>query len=176
MTTAFSAPETLECLLSKANSCSDLTEMTDLPSDSDSVCEETTSTSLDDSNREQEGSGNKLVRFSIVYIREFEAIEKEHDLPSITGLDSTYDSTYSTYTDTESDVETHQSEKVQRRKDRYIKLIQYQIHRAEIKKEDEQKKIQEGKKGFRSKILKPLWKGFVEAASRTPLVVPMPGY
>ena len=76
--------------ISKSNSTSDLTDMTDLPSDNDSVSEDITSTtSLDYSNREQEkddgGDAGKQrrVRFSIVYTREFDIVaETEESRPS----------------------------------------------------------------------------------------------
>jgi hypothetical protein len=167
--------------ISKSNSTSDLTDMTDLPSDNDSVSEDITSTtSLDASNREQEKddggvAGNqRRVRFSIVYTREFDVVaEKENSRPSYKCLDSTISSTF---TDSEIDIETHVSEKKQRRKEKYVRMIQYQINRVENAKELEQQKILEEKKGFRARVLKPMWKGFLEAASRSPMVLPMPGY
>jgi uncharacterized protein involved in tellurium resistance len=171
-------------LLSKSNSTSDLTEMTDLPSDNDSVCEDIASTaSLDDSNRvkEHEVEGDdaagiqRRVRFSIVYTREFEVtMEVEgSSRPSYKSLDSTI----STFTDTESDIETHISEKTQRRKEKYVQMIQYQIDRLEkekVQQQQEQQKLDK-KKGFRSRVLKPMWKGFLDAASRSPIVMPIPG-
>ncbi|KAL3770821.1 hypothetical protein ACHAWU_006380 [Discostella pseudostelligera] len=172
-------------LLSKSNSISDLTEMTDLPSDNDSVCEDIASTtSLDDSNsnrvqqHEDDGAaGNqRRVRFSNVYTREFDVIIEEEgsSRPSYKSLDSTI----STFTDTESDIETHISEKTQRKKDKYVQMIQYQINRVEKEKKQQQQQEQlnlDKKKGFRSRVLKPMWKGFLEAASRSPMVMPIPG-
>lgn len=169
--------------LSKSSSTSDLTDMTDVPSDNDSVCEEiTTATSLEDSNRLREQlqndevvSGNqRRVRFSFVQIREFDILtEREGSRPSYKSLDSTV-----TYIDTESDIETHLSEKKQRRKEKYLQMIQYQINRVESQKDGQKNlnKVVDEKKGFRSKVLRPMWKGFLEAASRSPMIMPMPGY
>ena len=179
--TTTSVPYRPDERISKSNSTSDLTDMTDLPSDNDSVSEDVTSTtSLDYSNREQEkddgGDAGKQrrVRFSIVYTREFDVVaETEESRPSYKCLDSTISSTF---TDTEIDIETHVSEKKQRRKEKYVRMIQYQINRVEHAKELEQQKILEEKKGFRARVLKPMWKGFLEAASRSPMVMPMPGY
>lgn len=159
-----------------------MTEMTDLPSDNDSVCEDIASTaSLDDSNRvkEHEVEGDdavgiqRRVRFSIVYTREFEVtMEVEgSSRPSYKSLDSTI----STFTDTESDIETHISEKTQRRKEKYVQMIQCQINRVENEKEQQEQQKLDKKKGFRSRVLKPMWKGFLEAASRSPMVMPIPG-
>ena len=181
MTTSNFASESTECL-PKSTSTSDLTDMTDIPSDNDSVSEENTATSsLDESNRLRELDQNdgdvsgsrRRVRFSIVYTREFDVIVENEASRQFTSLDSTL-----TFTDTESDIETHISEKKQRRKERYVHLIQRQINRVENDNEQQnhQELKREGKKGFRSRILKPMWKGFLEAASRPQMVMPMPGF
>lgn len=181
MTTTIASGST-ECF-SKSTSTSDLTDMTDLPSDNDSICEEiTAASSLDESDRlreqVQEDGGvsctRRRVRFSIVYTREFDVIvENEGSRPPYTSLDSTL-----TFIDTESDIETHISEKKQRRKEKYVQMIQHRINRVENEKEQQkhQETNIEEKKGFRSRVLKPMWKGFLEAASRPPMVMPMPGY
>ncbi|KAL3808559.1 hypothetical protein ACHAXA_008348 [Cyclostephanos tholiformis] len=83
------------------------------------------------------------------------------------------------FSDTVSDIETHEYELEAERNTEYMRMIQDHIERVERKwrerelinqqkeKEPELINQRKEKKGFKSKVLKPLWKGFLEATSRS---------
>jgi hypothetical protein len=80
------------------------------------------------------------------------------------------------FTDSVSDIETHQKELEEDRKAEYIRMIHDHIQRVELEKmerESDRKRPEQRKekKGFRSKVLKPLWKGFIEASSRSAFTI-----
>jgi hypothetical protein len=80
------------------------------------------------------------------------------------------------FADSVSDIETHQKELEKERKAEYARMIQDHIQRVEMEKmereSDRQRQEQrKEKKGFRSKILKPLWKGFIEGTRRSAFTI-----
>lgn len=80
------------------------------------------------------------------------------------------------FADSVSDIETHQNELEEERKSEYSRMIDDHIQRVELEKMERELKRQrqeqrKEKKGFRSKVLKPLWKGFIEATSRSAFTI-----
>lgn len=160
----------------KSSDSSQMTDITSIPSSDNSITDVS-----DDDGECSISESKKSVRFSSVYIREYNVIEEvcaDND-------DDTNDDDEEgpiirkslgwEYKETQSDLESHQEEARRQRKDRYIQMIQEHIIRGENRKEEQEKRKNENKKkGFRSKVLKPLWKGFIEAASRSSLVIPNP--
>ena len=53
-------------------------------------------------------------------------------------------------------------------------MIQDHIIRAEREREEREinEMMKKKKKGFKSKVMKPIWKGFLEAANRSSMVIP----
>eukprot|EP01083_Nonionella_stella_P064544 168306_1 len=168
--------ETNEHLLKSSLDNDDSTTVSSHPSESDSACDESSSLSLDGSQRQ---GRKKFVRFSLVQTREFNVVTElappdsdEFELPRKSlGWD---------YTEREIDIETHLDEVKRGRKDKYLSMIQSHIDRVEQEKEEKEKLQQQQamnkKKGFKSRVLKPLWKGFIEAGSRSALVISNPAY
>lgn len=162
------------CLLN-SDSSSNLTELTSSPSDNDSECDESL-TALSQASGQQ--SRKKSVRFSIVHIREYNVLE---DLANDNSdeVEGSPRSLGWSYSEKESDLETHMDEMKQERKEQYLRMIDEHIQRAEHQKEAREaneiaRQQMKKKKGFKSKVLKPLWKGFVEAAGRSSVVMPNP--
>lgn len=163
-----------ECLI-KSDSSSDLTDLTSLPSDNDSACDESLTASLDAS--VMQGS-KKSVRFSVVYTREFDVIEIDSDYND--EVQGSLRSLGWSYSEKESDLDTHIDEMKQERKQKYLRMIDTHILRVEIERQNEAREANEiarrmkKKNRFKSKVLKPLWKGFLEAASRSSVMMPNP--
>mmetsp|Transcript_20487 Transcript_20487/g.31042 ORF Transcript_20487/g.31042 Transcript_20487/m.31042 type:complete len:175 (-) Transcript_20487:190-714(-) len=162
----------IECIIkSDPHSDSDSTDLTSAPSDTDSINDESSLTSLLDS---QQRGRRKSVRFSLVLTREYNVVDelappgndKDEAVRRSLGWD---------YTEKESDLETHMKESQEERKEQYLLMIQNHILRAEREKEErENNKPLLKKRGFKSKVLKPLWKGLLDGASRYGSVMPSP--
>ena len=63
------------------------------------------------------------------------------------------------------------------RKEKYLIMIQDHIQRVEHKREAREEarlraKNEKKKKGFKNKVLKPMWKGFLEMGSRSVIMMP----
>eukprot|EP01083_Nonionella_stella_P056803 149388_1 len=165
----------------KVESSSDLTDLTSLPSDHDSSCDaldaisESQSASIQSSQHQDDEAGRKKsVRFSIVHTREYEVIEEPADPDEQDELDDVPFRRRSLgweYTEKESNIETHISDSQKERKEKYLDMIREHIERSESEREERERAREVAaklkKRGFRGKVLKPLWKGFVEAASRS---------
>jgi len=132
--------------------------------------------------------GNGSVVFLNVHTRVFDLIEEDDDNrkpESLNGttilddndfLDTIRNSAKWRFTDSVSDVETHQSQKEERRKEKYEEKIKGHIKRAEQRKmrdleRDLDRQGKEKKNGFKSKYLKPLWKGFIEASGKSAFII-----
>lgn len=169
------SPDMKEVALVKSDSFSVDTDFTSSSSDNDSVSDEFSSASSIQSSTRQ--SGKKSVRFSVVYTREFNVVDElappdEDD----DGSSPVRRSLGWEYTEKESDLETHMGEVRKERKAKYLIMIQEHITNVEFEREEREKNLQQKKKnkGFKSKVLKPLWKGFLDAASRSSMVIPTP--
>jgi len=164
-----------EDLIKPSLSTSDLTTLTSHQSDSESSCDEASfiasSSSLDEL---QETSIKKSVRFSLVQTREFNVVT-ELVPPECDDCDIVRKSLGWEFTQTEIDIETHMNEVKSERKEKYLSMIQDHINRVQEEKEQEEQKPAK-KKGFKSRVLKPLWKGFIGAGSRSALVMPSHSY
>lgn len=143
---------------------SSMTDITSSPSDND-----TDSTSAIDDDVSLSES-KKSVRFSLVRVREYNVVD---ELPPPDGHIRRKSLGWE-YTEKESDIESHQDQARQRRKEKYLSMIQDHIIRAEREREVREinEMMKKKKKGFKSKVLKPIWKGFLEAANRSSMVVP----
>ena len=166
----------------------DHTDLTSIPTDN----------SISDDDNESISESKKSVRFSIVNIREYELDNELGDdyyyddddenkganEQQDQGQEEEHDTHIRrkslgwSYTDKESTIESHLEESKIERKKKYALMIQQHIIRAEKEKEDRENKLKEEalrkKKGFRNKVLKPIWKGFVEASKKSALVTPSP--
>jgi len=156
---------------SDPHSDSESTNLTSSPSDTDSIYDELSLTPLSDS---QPRGRRKSVRFSLVHTREYNVVDElaspGNDMDEAVRRSLGWD-----YTEKESDIETHLKESQKERKEQYLFMIQDHILRAEREKEERQNdKHPLKKKGFKSKVLKPLWKGLLDAASRYASVMPSP--
>lgn len=159
-------------------SWSDFTHLTSPSSDSDSTSDESSSMSLQAS---QQQCPKKSVRFSNVHTRVYNVVE-ELPPPGNDEDEAVRRSLGWDYIENQSDLNSHMIEmrkerevnffqQEELRKESLSKSIQDHIHRVEQEKEKQPIKK---KKGFKSKILKPLWKGFLDAASRSSMVMPTP--
>ena len=151
----------------------DHTDLTSIPTDN----------SISDDDNESISESKKSVRFSIVNIREYNLVDElgdeyYDDADENKGANEQQDQGQEeehdtlkrrkslgwSYTDKESTIESHLEESKIERKKKYALMIQQHIIRAEKEKEDRENKLKEEalrkKKGFRNKILKPIWKGF----------------
>jgi len=165
----------------------DHTDLTSIPTD----------ISISDDDIESISESKKSVRFSIVNIREYELDElgdeyyddddyenKGANEQQDQGQEEEHDTQLRreslgwSYTDKSSTIETHLEESKIERKKKYALMIQQHIIRAEQEKKDRENKQKEEalrkRKGFRNKVLKPIWKGFVEASKKSALVTPSP--
>jgi len=167
----------------------DHTDLTSIPTDN----------SISDDDNESISESKKSVRFSIVNIREYNLVDELDDDDDYyddddenkganeqqdQGQEEEHDTQLRrkslgwSYTDKESTIETHLEESKIERKKKYALMIQQHIIRAEQEKVDRENKLKEEalrkKKGFRNKVLKPIWKGFVEASKKSALVTPSP--
>ena len=162
----------------------DDTDLTSIPSDN----------SISDDDNEIISESKRSVRFSIVNIREYELDDEPGDYYDDDD-DENKDANEQdqgqeehdthirrkslgwSYTDKLSTIESHLKESKIQRKKRYALMIQQHIIRAEEEKKLKEDKLKEEalrkKKGFR-KVLKPIWKGFVEASKKSALVTPSP--
>ena len=163
----------------KSTSSSDLTDLTSLPSDSDSITESLSSTIESASSSPiSESVGRKSVRFSIVHTREYNVVE----LPPPDNDDDSYELPRKSlgweYSDRSSiDIEAHMEDGKKQRKEKYLIMIQDHIQRVEHKREAREEarlraKNEKKKKGFKNKVLKPMWKGFLEMGSRSVIMMP----
>ena len=161
----------------------DHTDLTSIPTDN----------SISDDDNESISESKKSVRFSIVNIREYEL---DGELGDDCDNDENKDANEQdqgqeehdthirrkslgwSYTDKLSTIESHLEESKIQRKKKYVLMIQQHIIRAEEEKKLKEDKLKEEalrkKKGFRNKVLKPIWKGFVEASKKSALVTPSP--
>eukprot|EP00578_Thalassiosira_sp_NH16_P007158 CAMPEP_0181122620 /NCGR_PEP_ID=MMETSP1071-20121207/25414_1 /TAXON_ID=35127 /ORGANISM="Thalassiosira sp., Strain NH16" /LENGTH=159 /DNA_ID=CAMNT_0023207609 /DNA_START=33 /DNA_END=509 /DNA_ORIENTATION=- len=147
------------CMIN-SESASNLTEITSSPSDndSDSACDGS-QTALSQVPGQQ--GRKKSVRFSSVYVREYNVVEDvATDSDEVEG---SHRSLGWSFSETESDLETHMDEIKQERKEQYLRMIHEHIQRAERQKEVKEaneiaRQQMNKKKGFKSKVLKPLWK------------------
>ena len=117
----------------------------------------------------------RSVGFSTVQTRVFEMII-EHNVARPEALNAIEDELIWRFADSVSDIETHQNELEEERKSEYSRMIDDHIQRVELEKMERELKRQrqeqrKEKKGFRSKVLKPLWKGFIEATSRSAFTI-----
>lgn len=150
---------------------SSITDVTSSPSDND-----TASTSAIDDDASLSES-KKSVRFSIVHVREYNVVD---ELPPPDDVENDSEGPVRRkslgweYTEKESDLETHQEQARQQRKEKYLSMIQDHIIRAEREREEREinEMMKKKKKGFKSKVMKPIWKGFLEAANRSSMVIP----
>ena len=151
------------------------TDRTDLSSESDgSSCDDSSSASLP--LHASKPSGKKSVRFSLVHTREYDVVE---DPASVDDDEEEGPRTTLSWEFREkesSDIETHQEDMKKERKEKYLTMIREHINRVEIKREEETNRQRLKKKGIKSKVLKPLWKGLLEVGSRSALVMPSTPY
>ena len=117
----------------------------------------------------------RSVGFSTVQTRVFEMII-ELNVARPEALNAIEDELIWRFADSVSDIETHQNELEEERKSEYSRMIDDHIQRVELEKMERELKRQrqeqrKEKKGFRSKVLKPLWKGFIEATSRSAFTI-----
>ena len=117
----------------------------------------------------------RSVGFSTVQTRIFELVEVDKNFELDEKKPALDNGTWR-FTDSVSDIETHQKELEEDRKAEYIRMIHDHIQRVELEKmerESDRKRQEQRKekKGFRSKVLKPLWKGFIEASSRSAFTI-----
>ncbi len=156
--------------------------------------QQTRRSSLRSADRRREG--RRSVRFSTVQTRVFDSIENDKpriDGLSVTGLQESHvlenksvidyrddelealrnrDDLGWRFSDTVSDIETHEHELEAERNAEYTRMIQDHIQRVEReRRERELINQQKEKKGFKSKVLKPLWRGFLEATSRSSFII-----
>ncbi|KAL3782855.1 hypothetical protein ACHAW5_010621 [Stephanodiscus triporus] len=77
------------------------------------------------------------------------------------------------YSDRVSDIEAHQTELEEKKKSEYTRMIRDHIERVEREKKERELRHRQRyeKKGFKSKVLKPLLKGFIEASSRSAFII-----
>ena len=134
--------------------------------------------------------GNGSVVFLNVHTRVFESIEEDEEedrkrdgLNGVTilddndFLDTIRNSAKWRFTDSVSDVETHLSQKENRRKEKNEDKIKGHILRAEqrkirdIERDFDRQGKEKKKNGFKSKYLKPLWKGFIEASGKSAFII-----
>lgn len=156
-------------------SCSASTDCTSPPSDGDGKGNGGGSLDGCDSvaSRAPRPSPRRSVRFSSVRVREYSVVEEL----AATSDDATTGRRRSLgweYTEKGTcDLDVHLDKIRSDRKLHYLDLIQNHIHRAESQKQEtESKKGMKKEKGFRSKVLKPLWKNTIEAANRFTVVMP----
>jgi hypothetical protein len=137
---------------------------------------------------ERQREGRRSVRFSTVQTRVFESIENskpqmdesivdnkvaiddsdEELVGWLVGRPTPQSDVVWTFTDSERDIEMHEHEREEERNAEYTRMIQDHIERAEREKSERELNSQRiEKKGFKSKYLKPVWKGFIEATSRS---------
>ncbi|KAL9187980.1 hypothetical protein ACHAXT_006358 [Thalassiosira profunda] len=154
----------------KPTAC-DATDPTSSPSDLDSTCGESASASLHASIN----STRKSVRFSIVHTREYEVEELEPDEND--DIAGSYKTLGWEYTEKESGIDAHISESQQQRKEKYVRMIHDHIHRVEREHaEKEAEKLLKKKEKFRSRVLKPVWRAFLDAGSRSAMIIPTSPY
>mmetsp|Transcript_12082 Transcript_12082/g.25737 ORF Transcript_12082/g.25737 Transcript_12082/m.25737 type:complete len:196 (+) Transcript_12082:150-737(+) len=163
--------------IDKSDTWSESTDLTvaSSPSSEGDIVNEESSPSLDEAHTQQQG--RRSVRFSVVSTREFNVVEElapiESDEDEPVRMSLGWE-----YTEKEIDVDTHIDEMKKERREKYLRLIQDHIQghisRSEVSRREQEQKKSKKKKGFRSKVLKPLWKGFLEAGSRSSLVMPSP--
>ena len=153
---------------------SDSSSITDATSSSSDIDTASTSAIDDDVSLSE---SKKSVRFSLVHVREYNVVD---ELPPPGDVENDSEGPIRRrslgweYTEKESDLETHQEQARRQRKDKYLSMIQDHIIRAEREREEREinEMMKKKKKGFKSKVLKPIWKGFLEAANRSSMVVP----
>ena len=150
----------------------DATDPTSSPSDLDSTCGESQSASL----HAPLNSTRKSVRFSIVHTREYEVEELEPDEND--EIAGSYKTLGWEYTEKESGIDAHISESQQQRKEKYVRMIHDHIHRVEREhaEKEAEKLLKKKQKGFRSRVLKPVWRAFLEAGSRSAVIIPTSPY
>ena len=115
----------------------------------------------------------RSVRFSSVRVREYSVIEE----PAAAADGATavrHRSLGWDYTETGTcDLDVHLDEIKNAKKEHYLSLIQEHMQRVESQREEtERSELPKKNKGFRSKVLKPIWKGTIVAANRFALVMP----
>ena len=166
-----------EACLVKSDSSTDVTDLASLSSDNDSSYEQFMA-SLHVSDNQ---GLKKSVRFSIVCTREYDVIEEENDTSNSGEVQGSYRSLGWSYSEKESDLETHIDEMKHERKQKHLRMIDEHIRRVEEERQKEARMANEiakrqmnKRRGFRSKVLKPLWKVFVEAAIKSSAVIPTP--
>lgn len=123
----------------------------------------------------------RSVRFSSVRVREYSVVEEP--AAAADGMTAVrpdgmtvvrHRSLGWDYTETGTcDLDVHLDGIKNAKKEHYLNLIQNHMQRAEREKEErERNKLPKKNKGFRSKVLKPMWKGTIVAANRFAMVVP----
>jgi hypothetical protein len=77
------------------------------------------------------------------------------------------------FSDRVSDIDAHQTELEEEKKSEYTRMIRDHIERVEREKKERELHHRQRckKKGFKSKVLKPLLKGFIEASSRSAFII-----
>lgn len=144
-------------------------DVADDTSESDSTCNE----SSEDESRPRQAL-KKSVRFSLVQTREYGVVD-EFGSPLDDGSEPVRRSLGWDYVERESDLEAHMNEMEKERKEHHLLLIQHHIRRAEREREEREKnKRTRKRKGFGSKIIKPLWKGFLASGHRSTMVMSSP--
>lgn len=155
----------------KFESCCESTDATASPSDGDSTSGALSLVSLSES---LPPGGQKSVRFSLVQTREYNVVD-ELAPPGNDEHEFVRRSLGWEFTEKERDLESHQDETHQQRKEKYLQMIQDHIQRAEREKMNRDNEKRPMKKSrMKSKILKPLWKGFLDAAGRSAVIFPTP--
>jgi hypothetical protein len=145
---------------------------------------------------DRQRDSRRSVRFSTVQTRVFETMENNkpemdglsvtppqvsHELENEVIIDDNDDELVTQrnspdlvwrFTDSVNDVETHEQELEEERNAEYTRMIQDHIQRVERERRERELNNQRvEKKGFKSKYLKPLWKGFIEATSRSAFMI-----
>ena len=116
--------------------------------------------------RDPQQPPRRSVRFSSVRVREYSVVEES---ASASGGGASVSLGWEYIEKGTCDLQEHLDQAQSDRDVRYQNLIQSHIQRAENQREKRQKK----EKGFRSKVLKPLWKDTLAAASRFAVSMPV---
>ena len=148
--------------LVKSDLLGESTEHTASSSNSESACDEAASVYLRDWKQQ---SLPKSVSFSSVHTREYNVVEE------FFAVESDEDGTVSScnrgwdYTEKKSDLETHMDETQREKREKGLNILLDQIDRVDREnRERDQKKKSAKKNGFRSRVLKPIWKSVLNGA------------
>ena len=160
--------------LVKSDLLGESTEHTASSSNSESACDEAASVYLRDWKQQSLPKSvsfssvhtrPKSVSFSSVHTREYNVVEE------FFAVESDEDGTVSScnrgwdYTEKKSDLETHMDETQREKREKGLNILLDQIDRVDREnRERDQKKKSAKKNGFRSRVLKPIWKSVLNGA------------